>query len=88
MLATQAGIMTTMLPSMLLSGFMYPIENMPWPLRLLAALIPARYFIEGLRGILLVGNGLVELWPQALCLTLFAVLMLLASAAAFRRRLA
>jgi ABC-2 type transport system permease protein len=88
MLATQAGIMTTMLPSMLLSGFMYPIENMPWPLRLLAALIPARYFIEGLRGILLKGNGLVELWSQALCLALFAGLMLLASAAAFRRRLA
>jgi ABC-2 type transport system permease protein len=80
--------MTTMLPSMLLSGFMYPIENMPWPLRLLAALVPARYFIEALRGNLLKGNSLVELWPQALCLMLFAGSMFFASAVAFRRRLA
>jgi len=88
MLATQAGIMTTMLPSMLLSGFMYPIENMPRTLQLLSALIPARYFIEGLRGIMLKGNGWSELWPQALCLLGFAGLMLGASAAAFVRRLA
>jgi ABC-2 type transport system permease protein len=88
MLATQAGIMTTMLPSMLLSGFMYPIENMPAPLQLIAAAVPARYFIDALRGILLKGNGLAELWPEALCLALFAGLMLCASAAKFVRRLA
>jgi len=88
MLATQAGIMTTMLPSMLLSGFMYPIENMPRALQLISAAIPARYFIDALRGILLKGNGLAELWPQALCLLGFALLMLVASAAAFVRRLA
>lgn len=88
MLATQAGIMTTMLPSMLLSGFMYPIENMPAPLRALAAAIPARYFIEGLRGIMLKGNGIAELWPQASCLLAFAGLMLAACARSFTRRLA
>ena len=88
MLATQAGIMTTMLPSMLLSGFMYPIENMPRPLQLIAAAIPARYYIDGLRGVLLKGNTLAELWPQTLCLALFATLMLCAAAAKFVRRLA
>jgi ABC-2 type transport system permease protein len=88
MLATQAGIMTTMLPSMLLSGFMYPIENMPRALQLIAAAIPARYFIDGLRGVLLKGNGLGELWPQLGCLALFASLMLCAAAAKFVRRLA
>jgi ABC-2 type transport system permease protein len=88
MLATQAGIMTTMLPSMLLSGFMYPIENMPRVLQLIAAAVPARYFIDALRGILLKGNGLSQLWSETLCLALFAVLMLCAAAAKFVRRLA
>ncbi len=88
MLATQASIMSTMLPSMLLSGFMYPIENMPRALQLIAALIPARYFIDGLRGVLLKGNGIAELWPEALCLFAFALAMLLASARVFVRRLA
>ncbi|MEY2937288.1 MAG: hypothetical protein RL033_8037 [Pseudomonadota bacterium] len=88
MLSTQASIMTTMLPSMLLSGFMYPIENMPRLLQLISAVIPARYFIGALRGILLKGNGIAELWPEALCLAGFALLMLAASGAAFVRRLA
>lgn len=88
MLATQAGIMTTMLPSMLLSGFMYPIENMPRALQLIAAAIPARYFIDGLRGVLLRGNGFAELWPETLCLAAFAAFMLCAAAAKFVRRLA
>ena len=88
MLATQASIMTTMLPSMLLSGFMYPIENMPKLLQLIAAAIPARYFIEALRGILLKGNTLGDLWPQLLCLLVFALLMLTAATLKFKRRLA
>lgn len=88
MLSTQASIMTTMLPSMLLSGFMYPIENMPRLLQVISAVIPARYFIGALRGILLKGNGIAELWPEALCLAGFALLMLAASGAAFVRRLA
>jgi ABC-2 type transport system permease protein len=45
-------------------------------LQLIAAAIPARYYIDGLRGVLLKGNGLAELWPEALCLLGFAVLML------------
>lgn len=88
MVATQIGTMSTMLPSMLLSGFMYPIENMPPVLRYVSAVIPARYFIDGLRGVLLKGNGFSELWPQVLALTLFATAMVVASTAAFKRRLA
>jgi ABC-2 type transport system permease protein len=88
MLSTQASIMTTMLPSMLLSGFLYPIDNMPRLLQLISAVIPARYFIAALRGILLKGSGIAELWPEALCLAGFALLMLVASGAAFVRRLA
>ncbi len=88
MVATQIGTMSTMLPSMLLSGFMYPVENMPIVLRAVSAVIPARYFIDGLRGVLLKGNGLAQLWPQVVALTIFAAAMLVASTAAFKRRLA
>jgi ABC-2 type transport system permease protein len=85
--ATQMATMTSMLPSMLLSGFIFPIENLPLPLRLLSTLIPARYFVSTLRGVLLRGNGLAELWPQLVALTLFAALMLAAAMGRFQRRL-
>jgi ABC-2 type transport system permease protein len=85
--ATQLATMTSMLPSMLLSGFIFPIENLPLPLRLLSTLIPARYFVGTLRGVLLRGNGLAELWPQLVALTLFAALMLAAAMGRFQRRL-
>jgi ABC-2 type transport system permease protein len=85
--ATQLATMTSMLPSMLLSGFIFPIENLPLPLRLLSTLIPARYFVSTLRGVLLRGNGLAELWPQLVALTLFAALMLAAAMGRFQRRL-
>lgn len=85
--ATQLATMTSMLPSMLLSGFIFPIENLPLPLRLLSTLIPARYFVGTLRGVLLRGNGFAELWPQLVALTLFAALMLAAAMGRFQRRL-
>ncbi|MDY7226761.1 ABC transporter permease [Hyalangium rubrum] len=85
--ATQMATMTSVLPSMLLSGFIFPIENLPLPLRLLSNLVPARYFVGTLRGVLLRGNGLSELWPQLVALTLFAALMLVAAMARFKRRL-
>src|SRR6185312_4688664 len=87
MVATQMATMTSMLPSMLLSGFIFPIENLPLPLRLLSTLIPARYFVGTLRGVLLRGNGFTELWPQLVALTLFAALMLVAAMGRFQRRL-
>jgi ABC-2 type transport system permease protein len=85
--ATQLATMTSVLPSMLLSGFIFPIENLPLPLRLLSTLIPARYFVGTLRGVLLRGNGFAELWPQLVALTLFAALMLAAAMGRFQRRL-
>jgi len=85
--ATQFAAITAMLPTVLLSGFLFPIENMPWPLQLLSYLVPARYFNIVLRGVLLKGNGLETLWPQVLALLAFAVLMMLFAVARFRRRL-
>jgi ABC-2 type transport system permease protein len=88
MVATQMAAMSSMLPSMLLSGFVFPIENMPLPLQWITYVIPARYFVEGLRGVLLRGNGIEELWPQAIALAAFAFVMVALSTARFRRTVA
>ncbi|MFY2559559.1 ABC transporter permease [Corallococcus terminator] len=85
--ATQVATMTSVLPSMLLSGFIFPIENLPPPLKLISTLIPARYYVATLRGVLLRGNGLDVLWPQLVALALFAALMLVVATRRFQRRL-
>lgn len=88
MLATQMATMSSMLPAMLLSGFVFPIENMPAPLQAITRLVPARYLVEGLRGVLLRGNGLDVLWPDALALGLFALVTIVLSTLRFRRTIA
>jgi ABC-2 type transport system permease protein len=86
--ATQAGTMSSLLPSLLLSGMIFPIENMPRVLQQLSRVIPARYLVHGLRGVLLKGNGLGVLWPDLLALSVFAVAMIGLATARFQRRLA
>ena len=88
MVATQVATMSSMLPSMLLSGFVFPIENMPTVLQWLSRVVPARYYVTGLRGVLLRGNGIAELWQEALLLAAFGVLMLGMATARFKRTLA
>jgi ABC-2 type transport system permease protein len=73
---------------MLLSGFVFPIENMPTALQWISRVVPARYYVAGLRGVLLRGNGLGELWPEALLLFAFGTLMLALSTARFQRTIA
>lgn len=85
--AFQLSTLATMLPALLLSGFFYPIENMPPVLRAITYLIPARYFLVVIRGIFLKGIGLPILWRELLFLSLFALLMLWASSAKFHKRL-
>ncbi|MCB2217187.1 ABC transporter permease [Desulfofustis glycolicus] len=75
-LANQIAIVAGFLPTLLLSGFVFAIENMPEPLQVLTVIVPARYFISILRGIYLKGIGLEILWADALFLLLFAVLMM------------
>ena len=88
LVATQAGALSAMLPSVILSGMIFPIENMPLPLQTLSRIIPSRYLVHALRGILLKGNGLAELWPDLLALTLFAVAVIGLATARFKRRVA
>jgi len=75
LLASQLATLTTFIPTMLLSGFIYPIFNMPQAVQAVTYLIPARYYIIILRGLFLKGNGIDVMWDEALLLLLFAVSM-------------
>lgn len=87
MVATQVGTLSSMLPVQILSGFIFPIANMPVPLQVIAQIMPATHFMATLRGVLLRGNGFREQWPHLLATLAFAVVMVLVTAAKFRRRL-
>lgn len=69
--AFQMGLLTTMLPTLLLSGFVFPISSMPVALQWLTSVIPARYFLVALREIVLKGAGIEVWWTQAAALVLF-----------------
>jgi ABC-2 type transport system permease protein len=71
--AYQMGTLTSFLPAFLLSGFIYPISNMPWIIRAISVIIPARYFIDMTKGIFLKGTGLRLLWFDMLLLIVYAV---------------
>jgi len=86
-LATQAAMVATYLPSFLLSGFMFAIEVMPPPLRALTYLVPARYFLVVTRGIFLKGVGLEVLHTQGLLMIAFAVAGLGLAVLRFRKEL-
>jgi ABC-2 type transport system permease protein len=88
LVATQAGALSSLLPSMLLSGMVFPLENMPLPLQVLSRVIPARYLVHALRGVMLKGNGLDVLWPDLVAQALFAVAVIALATARFKRRLA
>jgi ABC-2 type transport system permease protein len=88
LVATQVGLLSSLLPSLLLSGMVFPIENMPLPLQVISRAIPARYMVHALRGILLKGNGLDVLWPDLVAVVVFSVAVIALSTARFQRRLA
>ena len=76
-----------MLPSILLSGFIFPIKNMPIPLQIVANLMPPRWFIEINRTVMLKGGGLNEIWPNTLVLMAMSALFIFISIRKFKIRL-
>jgi ABC-2 type transport system permease protein len=74
-------------PAFMLSGFAFPIANMPQAVQWLTFLNPARYFMEIVRGLFLKGAGLAALWPQMIALFVYGVSVLGLSAARFRKKL-
>lgn len=77
--------MFTLLPSILLSGFLYARESMPWVFQGISAVIPMTYYLQILRGVIVKGVGVGVLWPQLLSLTVFAVVVLGVSVRRFRK---
>ena len=75
------------LPSILLSGFMFPFAGMPRPVQWLAEVLPLTHFLRLVRGIMLRGAPLWELWPDALALLAFIGVMMTLAILRFRKRL-
>jgi ABC-2 type transport system permease protein len=75
------------LPAVLLSGFMFPISNMPEPAQWLTYLNPLRYFLVIIRDIFLKGSGLEILWPQFVALAVLGTALLLISSLRFKKRM-
>jgi ABC-2 type transport system permease protein len=71
--AFQMALLSSFLPTMMLSGFIFPIASMPQALQLVTYIVPARYFLVALRAIVLKGVGIVPIASQLLALALFAV---------------
>ena len=86
----QQAMMTTtfffMLPMIYLSGFIFPIENMPAVIQYVTYLIPLRYFLVIVRGIFLKGVGWDVLWPQFVALTTWGLVVITLAAARTRKR--
>jgi ABC-2 type transport system permease protein len=87
-LATQAAILVTYLPALLLSGFIFSIDSMPIVLRGITYAIPARYYVTVTKGVFLKGVGMEVLWPNALAMLIFATVGLGLAFRAFRKEIA
>jgi ABC-2 type transport system permease protein len=85
--AMLTAISASLLPSVLLSGFIFPIQQMPRILQALTVVVPARYFIEILRDIYLKGLGLESFWKETLYIMLFGFVTITLAARAFQKKL-
>ncbi|HSN55599.1 MAG TPA: ABC transporter permease [Candidatus Sulfomarinibacteraceae bacterium] len=74
--AFQMGLLSSMLPTLLLSGFVFPISSMPAALQVISHIVPARYFIASLREVMLKGVGPEVWWNDALALIVFGVVVM------------
>jgi ABC-2 type transport system permease protein len=86
--ASQAALIATFLPAFLLSGFLYPIDQMPTVIQVITHLIPARYFMTIIRDVFLKGTPLVYLLDDLLALAVFAAILTFLATRAFHKKLA
>ena len=80
-------VFMTILPSIFLSGFIYPIEAMPMVLQWISYAIPLRYFLSIIRALMLKGVGLESILPDVIMMTIFGIVIMGAAALRFRKRL-
>ena len=88
LVATQAGALSSLVPSLMLSGMLVPIENMPRILQALTVVVPARYLVHALRTLMLKGGGFQVVALDLVALLAFAVVILALATLRFKRRLA
>jgi ABC-2 type transport system permease protein len=88
LMASQLASLTTLIPTILLSGFIYPIFNMPKAVQAITYLVPARYYIVILRGLFLKGRGIDTLWQNSLFLFIFAFVMMGLAIKKFKKKVA
>jgi ABC-2 type transport system permease protein len=84
--AFQVALLASFLPTLMLSGFIFPIASMPAFLRGVTYVVPARYFLTALRAIVLKGVGLPVVWEQLLALAAYSTVVLLLASARLRRQ--
>jgi ABC-2 type transport system permease protein len=84
--AFQMALLSSFLPTLMLSGFIFPISSMPAFLQGVTRIVPARHFLVVLRGVLLKGVDLSVLWPQLVALSIIAVVLLGLASARLRRQ--
>jgi ABC-2 type transport system permease protein len=81
------SFLALMLPSLLLSGFIFPIENMPKIYDYVSMLLPPRWFVEIIRSIMIRGAGFVYIWKETLILIMMTLFFMVLSAKKFKVRL-
>jgi ABC-2 type transport system permease protein len=84
--ASQFSFLISFLPAFLLSGFIFPISSMPVILRAITYVVPAKYFLEIMRGLFLKGSNLTILWPNFLIMFIYAAFFVIISTRRFRKR--
>jgi len=85
--ASQVALLVTMLPTVLLSGFAFPIDQMPRPVQMVTYLVHSRYYMTILKAIFLKGSGLADLIAPIAALTLYAIVIGILAIRAFRKTL-
>jgi ABC-2 type transport system permease protein len=81
-------MMFILIPSMVLSGFIFPLESMPAIIRPITYLIPLRYIVIIVRSVFMKGSGFAELWPQFAALAVYGAVAFGAALSRFQKRLA
>jgi ABC-2 type transport system permease protein len=85
--ASQLALMATFLPTFLLSGFLFPLEQMPVTVQIIGRALPAVYFVSILREVFLKGTAFHQMLPQLGALALYMVILLTLATRAFHKRL-
>ena len=86
-MALLISAMVLLMPIVMLSGMLFPIESMPVPLQWLSAIVPPRYYIEAMRKLMIMGVGIQEIIREVTILTGMTLLLLVVSLKKFKTRL-